>query len=431
MNRFKISLCIALVCVGTIFARSANEIQTLDTAQRNQISGGGGSDLPSLTGHAGDFLKVSAGEAGTEWITLPGGGDALTTDPLSQFAATTSLQLKGVLSDETGSGASVFATSPTLVTPTLGVATATSVNKITLTAPASSATLTLADGKTLTVSNTLTFTGTDASSVNFGTGGTAAYTGGTLAQFAATTSAQLAGVLNNETGSGAAVFDTAPTFSSTVVVTGNATMNGSANTMPNQVYADGTSVMTGTMSDRRAGLIRRTIPFSVDAGNTTSIVSNAAPGRLPGFYNAPGGQSAAYVGGTADSKITGMLIHIMNNGTNNIPAGSLAIGPCNVWGNLNQYMNSNAVILAGTTYTTSNQIYSNMAVTFPLIPTGGYYATNVFFSGGGASLYPADVAAHPSWLIRNIAMQYNGSVGALNGIDLSGCIIIDSTISPP
>lgn len=49
-----------------------------------------------------------------------GGGDALTTDPLSQFAATTSLQLKGVISDETGSGALVFATSPTFVTPALG-----------------------------------------------------------------------------------------------------------------------------------------------------------------------------------------------------------------------------------------------------------------------------------------------------------------------
>lgn len=47
-----------------------------------------------------------------------GGGDALTSNPLSQFASTTSLQLKGVLSDETGSGAAVFATSPALVTPT-------------------------------------------------------------------------------------------------------------------------------------------------------------------------------------------------------------------------------------------------------------------------------------------------------------------------
>lgn len=45
-----------------------------------------------------------------------GGGDALTSNPLSQFAATTSAQLAGVISDETGSGALVFGTSPTFTT---------------------------------------------------------------------------------------------------------------------------------------------------------------------------------------------------------------------------------------------------------------------------------------------------------------------------
>ena len=101
---------------------------------------------------------------------------AATAGTLAQFAATTSAQLAGVISDETGSGALVFATSPTLVTPTLGVASATSINKVTITAPATASTLTIADGKTLTASNTLTFNGTDASTVAFGTGGTVAYT---------------------------------------------------------------------------------------------------------------------------------------------------------------------------------------------------------------------------------------------------------------
>lgn len=39
---------------------------------------------------------------------------------LAQFASTSSAQLRGVLSDETGTGAAVFATSPVLVTPALG-----------------------------------------------------------------------------------------------------------------------------------------------------------------------------------------------------------------------------------------------------------------------------------------------------------------------
>ncbi|WP_137924659.1 hypothetical protein [Cupriavidus sp. 2SB] len=44
---------------------------------------------------------------------------ALTSGNLSQFAATTSAQLLGVLSDETGSGLAVFGTSPSLTTPTI------------------------------------------------------------------------------------------------------------------------------------------------------------------------------------------------------------------------------------------------------------------------------------------------------------------------
>ena len=53
------------------------------------------------------------------WAAIWWGWDALTTNPLSQFAATTSLQLKWVISDETWSWALVFGTNPTLITPIL------------------------------------------------------------------------------------------------------------------------------------------------------------------------------------------------------------------------------------------------------------------------------------------------------------------------
>ena len=112
-------------------------------------------------------------------ILLPNASDTLvgkaTTDTLTNKSISltnntvtfTSLELKTACSDETGSGALVFATSPTLVTPTLGVASATSINKVAFTAPATGSTLTIADGKTLTASNSLTFTGTDATSFAF------------------------------------------------------------------------------------------------------------------------------------------------------------------------------------------------------------------------------------------------------------------------
>lgn len=63
---------------------------------------------------------------------------------------------------------------PNFTTPSLGVATAISINKNTFTQPTTNATWTLADGKTLTVSNTMTLAGTDGSTLNIGTGGTLA-----------------------------------------------------------------------------------------------------------------------------------------------------------------------------------------------------------------------------------------------------------------
>jgi hypothetical protein len=67
----------------------------------------------------------------------------------------------------------ISAISPVFVTPSLGAATATSLNGNTFTA--GTYTLTGAAGKVLTFNNTLTFTGTDSSSVGFGTGGTVLY----------------------------------------------------------------------------------------------------------------------------------------------------------------------------------------------------------------------------------------------------------------
>lgn len=55
-------------------------------------------------------------------------------NPLSQFASTTSAQLAGVLSDETGTGLVVFNNSPTLITPALGTPSALVGTNITGTA---------------------------------------------------------------------------------------------------------------------------------------------------------------------------------------------------------------------------------------------------------------------------------------------------------
>ena len=84
-------------------------------------------DPARLGSGASITTKFLRGDSTWQTITT-GSGDALVANPLSQFAATTSAQLAGVISDKTGSGALVFATSPTLVTPNIGAATGTSLN---------------------------------------------------------------------------------------------------------------------------------------------------------------------------------------------------------------------------------------------------------------------------------------------------------------
>lgn len=117
------------------------------------------------------------------WAAIPGGGDALTTNPLSQFASTTSAELAGVISNETGSGSLVFATSPTLVTPLLGTPT--------------SGTLTNCTGLPIS-------TGVSG----LGTG---------VATFLATpSSANLRSAVTDETGSGSLVFGTSPSFTTDI-----------------------------------------------------------------------------------------------------------------------------------------------------------------------------------------------------------------------
>ena len=102
----------------------------------------------------------------------------------------TSLQLKTALSDETGSGAAVFATSPTLVTPALGTPASGVMTNATGTAAG------LTSGNVTTNAN---LTG-HITSV------------GNAAVLGSFTSAQLKTALTNETGSGAAVFGTSPTL---------------------------------------------------------------------------------------------------------------------------------------------------------------------------------------------------------------------------
>jgi hypothetical protein len=122
---------------------------------------------------------------------------------------------------QTGTGSTfVMQLSPTLTTPNIGAATATTVNKMTLTAPATGATLTIADAKTLTISNTLTLAGTDGSTLNVGAGGTLA-SGAYAAACASVTGLRKGAGLCSADTAAASGTDYAPATSGSAILKGN------------------------------------------------------------------------------------------------------------------------------------------------------------------------------------------------------------------
>lgn len=143
----------------------------------------GGTGQTAL-GSSLQVLRTNAAGTATEWGTVSAGGGNVSNSgtPTSGQATewVTSTTIQGV--SVTGTGNYVKASSPTLVAPTLGAALATTINKVTITAPATSATLTIANGATLTASATATVSGTNTgdnagvTSITAGTG----LSGGTI-----------------------------------------------------------------------------------------------------------------------------------------------------------------------------------------------------------------------------------------------------------
>lgn len=153
----------------------------------------------------------------------------------------TSLELRTALTDETGTGSAVFATSPTLVTPALGTPTALVGTNITGTAAG------LTAGNVTTNANltgAITSTGNATSLGSF-------------------TSAQLLGALTDETGTGAAVFATSPTLVTPALGTPTALV--------------GTNI-TGTAAGLTAGNVTTNANLTggvTSVGNAATVVTNA------------------------------------------------------------------------------------------------------------------------------------------------------------
>lgn len=120
--------------------------------------------------YAWGALDLADGDAITGTLGVANGGTGITSFAAgiaTWLGSGTATDLRTAVSGTTGDAGSalVFATSPTLVTPVLGAATATSINGLTITS--STGTLTITNGKTASFSNTLTFAGTDGTTMTF------------------------------------------------------------------------------------------------------------------------------------------------------------------------------------------------------------------------------------------------------------------------
>jgi hypothetical protein len=290
-----------------------------------------GNPVAIATGTDGQVL-TSTGAGSPPAFENPSSGDALVANPLSQFAATTSAELAGVISNETGSGALVFGTSPTLVTPALGTPTALVGTSITgtgagftagnvttnanltgdVTSVGNSATIAagvvgvtmLADdtagelitwdaaGAATTVAvgtatHVLTSNGAGAAPTFQAATDGDALVANSLSQFAATTSAELAGVISNETGSGLLVFGTSPTLVTPALGTPASGVMTNVTGIPVGALADGIDGQLITWDAAGA-------PAVVTVGTATQVLTSNGAGAAPTFQAAGGGNDVGF-----------------------------------------------------------------------------------------------------------------------------------------
>jgi hypothetical protein len=267
----------ALSVLG-VTGNSAADVASIAAGTDNQVLRRSGTALA--------FGAVNLASTDAVTGTLPAGNGGTGITSLGTGVATALGQ------NVTGSGGIALATSPSFTTPTLGVATATSVNKVAITAPATSATLTIADGATLATSgaNSLTLTTTGTTNVTLPTSGTLATTAGTVASFSAGTTGltpntattgavTLGGTLavanggtgvTTSTGSTSVVLSTSPSLTTPRVITAINDTNG------NELFgvtATGSAVNEFTVANAATG----NAPTLSATGGDTNIGMALAP----------------------------------------------------------------------------------------------------------------------------------------------------------
>ena len=215
----------------------------------------------------------------------------------------------------------------TIINPTYG---GTGVNN-------GSKTITLGGNFTHSGAHTLTLTTTNNTNVTLPTSGTLAVTGTGLQQFASTTSAQLAGVISDETGTGNLVFNNNPNFTNSV--TTSSTTFAAFNTNATTVNAFGAATTLG---------------LGATSGTTTINNGLDVAGNLS-------------IGGLSDLTVSGGTFNLANTGATTVNAFGAAttINMGASTGTMN--LNNANVVVAGNLAVNGNTIDTDETGTFNLL----------------------------------------------------------------
>ena len=326
-------------------------VSTAAVASNLAIAGDTGTDTVSLLA---DTLTFVGGAGITSTVTNNtvtmdiDSTVALRSDKLSNHAATTSAELASVITDETGSGALVFANAPTLVSPNLGNATATTVNKLTITQPTTAATLTVANGATLATTGAFitTLNSTANTTVTLPTTGTLA----TLAGTETLTSKTISGANNTLTNiANSSLTNSTVTIGSTTVALGATSTSLAGLT---ELSVDNLNLNGNTISSLDAN---GNIVISPNGTGTVDVANHRITG-VATPVNSTDAANKAYV----DNAISGLQwkqsVHVMSS-TNVALAGSTSTLNIDNHGVLDSTDNGYRILLTGQTTSADNGIY--------------------------------------------------------------------------